>query len=103
MNNTNQSYKFGSDGSGGHTLTEVGIVPPGGDGEVTKVKFGTAIKISPDEPVWVALGRRIVELEAQLTGKSHEFVRMENAWRLEVEKLEREARCLMVELNRSRK
>jgi hypothetical protein len=86
MSNTNRRYTFGE---GGDSITEVGIASPGG-GEITQVKFQTAVPITPDEPVWVALGRRILELEAQLTRKSHEFMRMENAWRLEVEKLERE-------------
>jgi hypothetical protein len=85
MSNTNRRYKFGE---GGSSITEVGIGGPGGI--VTQVKFQTAVPVTPEEPVWVALGRRIPELEKQLTRKSGEFMRMENAWRLEVEKLERE-------------
>ena len=74
MSNIGRRYKLGE---GGHTLTEVGIAQPG-TGEIKKIKFGMPVKITHDEPVWVALGKRILELE-------------------------REVQALMVELNRSRK
>ena len=76
-------YKFGP---GGDSLTEVGIGNPGG--EIIQIKFQTAVPVCADEPVWVSLGRRILELEKLLTLKAAEFVRMENSWRREVEHLE---------------
>jgi hypothetical protein len=95
MGNTNRRYTFSE---GGNSITEVGIGGPGG--EVTKVKFQTAVPITAEEPVWVALGRRILELEAQLTRKAAEFMRMENTWRREVSIVEHQRDSLESKLDK---
>ena len=55
-------YRFKKDGG---TITEVGMYEPT-NGKLEKVKFNTPVKILTNEPTWVALSRRIVELETQL-------------------------------------
>jgi Mg2+ and Co2+ transporter CorA len=90
---TSNPYRFKKDGG---TISEVGQWD---EGKLERIKFNTPVKILTNQPTWVALGHRIVELEAQLSTQ----VRCANKNAEIIRKLTEEKDELQAQVNDGRK